>query len=149
MRYWAHLCGNLDLKKKTPVLRSQNVKRHSVCVFNIRIERIHEAKKYTQLILTLFFLNILVNVNFSQVSDGYKTPFLGHWVNVNYDREDTVLYLPYNSEQVQKMKPEFKQAGITLKEQDLCYLHFWQWCGNGHSGASLYQRVSVALCLMR
>ena len=80
--------------------------------------------------LLLFFCLLDHQCAFSQDSTSFKNKILGHWINYFGYRQDTIVYIPFNSPLAERVSPELRYSGIVFEEGDN-YLHLrWKWCGN-------------------
>ena len=67
---------------------------------------------------------------FSQDTTSYKNKFLGRWVSYYGYRQDTTVYIPYNSPLAENISLELRYGGITFKDDNNYLHHLWKMCGN-------------------
>ena len=83
-------------------------------------------------VFRLIFLTCLLGrqLLFSQDTSSYKNRIIGSWVSYYGYRQDTIVYVPFDSPFAENIGSELRYGGITFKDSNNCLYHTWKMCGN-------------------
>jgi hypothetical protein len=100
--------------------------------------------------ILIFWGLVNFTIVYSQQTDTSK--IYGRWVlnskdpnlNILVHGQDTLEYIPFNSNLTNKLHPALKHAGIRFEENGSFYMHVWNKCGTGNP-PDFYEGIGALL----